>query len=141
MAGRGTIGRFARWGLRHGPLWGAAAALLMLPLSTLAGFPGESLSLAAAALLAGLAGGPLLGVLVGGVCLAADRAPKWLLDAPDYVAALTVIAVVGVVAWPVLGLGKAGLVAGALALIVLCVAPAVDAANSAPDLLHPPRRT
>lgn len=139
MVERGTIGRFARWGLIHGPMWGLAAALLALPVSALVGFDVAVVPLIVTAAVGGLIGGPVLGALVGGVCVAADRAPKWIIDAPDYVAVLTVGAVIGCVAWPLLGLGQAGLAVGLLAVVLLGAAPAVDAATNAPALLHPAR--
>lgn len=132
-----TIGRFARWGLIHGPVWGAAAALLALPASALLGLDVPVVRLLVIGLLSGLLGGPVLGALVGVVCIAADRAPKWIIDAPDYVAVLTVVSVVGLVAWPTLELGQSGLAAGVLGVGLLGAAPAVDAANNAPALLHP----
>lgn len=138
MVERGTIGRFARWGLIHGPMWGVAAALLALPLSEVVDFGFGPMGIVLVGLTAGLLGGPLLGALVGASCAAADRAPKWILDAPDYVAVLTVMVVVALVAWPLLGLGQASVMAGILGVATVGVAPVVDAAHNAPDLLHPP---
>ena len=138
MVERGTIGRFARWGLIHGPMWGVAAALLALPLSAVVDFRVGPMGIVLVGLSAGLLGGPLLGALVGASCAAADHAPKWILDAPDYVAVLTVMVAVALVAWPVLGLEQASAMAGVLGVATIGIAPVVDAAHNAPDLLHPP---
>jgi hypothetical protein len=133
-----TIGRFARWGLMHGPVWGAVAALLGgIPLSRLLAMPLSEAELIAIGLLAGAIGGPILAIMVGATCLAADRAPRWLLDAPDYVAVLTVIAVVGIVAVPLLTIANAGGTTTVLGVALLASAPTIDAARSAPHLLHP----
>ncbi|HSK28215.1 MAG TPA: hypothetical protein VK894_14995 [Jiangellales bacterium] len=107
-----------------------ATALLSLPVEGLL-----TSVLAGAAL--GLVGGPALGVLVGLTCLVADHAPKWILDAPDYVAVSTVLVVVGAVAWPVLAPSRDSLLLGLIAVLVLSLAPAVDAARNAETLLHP----
>ena len=135
----GVVGRFARWGLAHGPWWGAlGGAVVAVPATALTSLPVESLLtavLAGAAL--GLVAGPALGVLVGLTCLAADRAPKWILDAPDYVAVSTVVLVVGAVAWPLLHPSRDSLLVGLIAVVVLALAPAVDAARNAETLLHP----
>jgi hypothetical protein len=133
-----TIGRFARWGLMHGPVWGAVAALLGgIPLSRLLTIPLSEAELIAVGLLAGFVGGPILAVVVGATCLAADRVPRWILDAPDYVAVLAVLAVVALVAGPVLSMADAGAATTVVGVALLSSAPIIDAARSAPQLLHP----
>jgi hypothetical protein len=127
--------RFVRWGSLHGPAWGGLAMLLAYLLPEGAGRTGHGLLLdIVAGVIVGVFAGPVVGFLVGLVCLAADRLPRWLLDAPDYVAMATVVAVVTVIE---LELGTVrGLVAW---LLIGCVAlpGAVDAALVAPGLLHP----
>lgn len=138
MVVQGTIGRFARWGLTHGPVWGTLAALIgAIPLSRILPMPfspGELLVLGA---LCGLIGGPALAILVGAVCLAADRVPRWILDAPDYVAVLTVVGAVAMIAWPALRMADAGTTTALLGVALLATAPTIDAARTAPRLLHP----
>jgi MFS family permease len=82
----------------------------------------------------GLLVGPVLGFVVGLVCLITHRLPRWLLDAPDYVAVATVVAVAAVV-----GLQLSTMDGLVLWLTVGCVAlpPAIDAALVAPALLQP----
>ena len=138
MVMRGTIRRFAHWGLTHGPAWGVLAALVGgIPLAMVHGTGADELQIVGLGLLGGIVVGPLLGAAVGLACAAADRAPKWILDAPDYVAVVTVTALVGAVTWPLLDLGRSGLPVGALGIVLLAGAPAIDAARSAPWLLHP----
>jgi hypothetical protein len=135
----GVVGRFARWGLSHGPWWGAlGGAVVAAPATALMSLPVEGLlTTVLAGTILGLLAGPALGVLVGLTCLAADRAPKWILDAPDYVAVSTVVLVVGTFAWPLLHPSMDGLLVGLIAVVVLALAPAVDAARNAETLLHP----
>jgi hypothetical protein len=138
MVMQGTIGRFTHWGLTHGPVWGAAAALLGgIPLSRLLSLPISEVELVALGLLGGLVGGPILAAMVGGVCLAADHVPRWILDAPDYVAVLTVVSVVALAAWPMMRMNEAGGTTAVLGVALLATAPTIDAAWSAPKLLHP----
>ncbi len=138
MVLQGTIGRFARWGLTHGPVWGALAGVLGgIPLAMLLDASVNELEIALIGAVSGLVAGPVLGVAVGLVCLAADRAPKWILDAPDYVAVVTVVGLVGAALWPLLQLGAAGLPIGTLGVVLIAGVPAVDAARSAPRLLRP----
>lgn len=138
MVGQGTIGRFMRWGMTHGPLWGVLAALISgLPLVLLTDLPVDEVTVVLVALGGGIVAGPVLGFAAGLACLAADRAPKWLLDAPDYVAVAAVAGIVGGIAWPVLELGRAGPAPGILAVALIASVPAVDAARNAPRLLHP----
>jgi len=133
-----TIGRFSRWGLVHGPLWGVAAALIGgIPLSRLVDFPVTEAQLISIGLIVGLIAGPFLAIMVGVTCMAADHAPRWLLDAPDYVAVLTVLAVIGLAAWPLLSLVDASASATLLGVVLLASAPTIDAARSAPQLLRP----
>jgi hypothetical protein len=132
-----VIARFARWGASHGPVWGFAAAIMALPLSTVFGYDLRPLPALGGGLLIGLLGGPVLGIVVGAVCTAADHAPEWLLDAPDYVAILAIIGVSAAVAWPLLDLGKATPVVAIVGLLLLAAAPLADAAYTAPRLLRP----
>jgi|SRR5690625_1133648 len=134
---RVTLQRFVRWGLWHGPLWGVIALAVTLLVAAVTGYPGSTSQLAVAALFGGLLGGPVIGAVVGVACIAADRAPKWLIDAPDYVAVITVVAIVAVVAWPSLGLGDHGITLGIATVLSLGFAPAADAAAYAPRLLYP----
>jgi hypothetical protein len=137
MVVRGTIGRFARWGFTHGPAWGTLAAVIGgIPVAALVDANVDGMRIVLIGALAGLLAGPVLGAVVGVVCVAADRAPKWILDAPDYVAVLAVVTVVGGVMWPVLGLGRSGVAVGALGIVLLTCVPAIDAARSAPRLLY-----
>ncbi|HEX6196763.1 MAG TPA: hypothetical protein VFZ37_12690 [Jiangellaceae bacterium] len=69
--------------------------------------------------------------------MAADHAPRWLLDAPDYVAVLTVVAVIGLATWPLLSLVDASASATLLGIVLLAGAPIIDAARTAPKLLRP----
>lgn len=134
-----TIGRFSRWGLIHGPVWGVAAALVGgLPLSRLVEFPVSEAQLISIGLIVGLIAGPFLAIMVGVTCMAADHAPRWILDAPDYVAVLTVFAVIGLAAWPLLSLVDASASATLLGVALLASVPTIDAARTAPRLLRPP---
>lgn len=138
MVWRGTIRRFARWGLTHGPVWGSFAAVLGgLPLAMILDADVDVPAILLVGVIAGLVGGPALGLAVGAVCLAADRAPKWILDAPDYVAVVAVVGIIGGVSWPLLRLGENGLAMGLLGVVLLTWLPAVDAARTAPRLLQP----
>ena len=137
MVLRGTIGRFARWGFTHGPAWGTLAAVIGgIPVAALVDASIDGMRIVLIGALAGLLAGPVLGAVVGVVCLAADRVPKWILDAPDYVAVLAVVTLVGGVMWPVLGLGRSGFAVGTLGIVLLTCVPAIDAARSAPRLLY-----
>lgn len=136
-----AVNRFVRWGIVHGPIWGIAAAIIFLPLSSIIGIEISPLPALGGGLVLGLAGGPILGGIVGLICVAADRAPEWLLDAPDYVAVLTITGVLAAIAWPVLDLGRAGPAAAALAFMLLVAVPVADAAQHAPQLLHPDRES
>ena len=137
MVLRGTIGRFARWGFTHGPAWGTLAAVIGgIPVAALVDANVDGMRIVLIGALAGLLAGPVLGAVVGVVCVAADRVPKWILDAPDYVAVLAVVTLVGGVMWPVLGLGRSGVAVGALGIVLLTCVPAIDAARSAPRLLY-----
>ena len=137
MVLRGTIGRFARWGFTHGPAWGILAAVIGgLPVAALVDANIDGMRIVLAGALAGLLAGPVLGAVVGVVCVAADRVPKWILDAPDYVAVVAVVTLVGGVMWPVLELGRSGVAVGALGIVLLTCVPAIDAARSAPRLLY-----
>lgn len=129
--------RFVTWGLIHGPMWGVVAVGVTLPVAAVVGYTGSMTRLALVAIIGGLLGGPLIGAVTGFACTAADRVPKWFLDAPDYVAVLAVIGTVALVAWPVLGLGRSGVTLGVVTVLSLGLAPAVDAAAHAPRLLHP----
>lgn len=135
-----VLSRFARWGVLHGPVWGLAAAIMALPLSTIFGYDLRPLPALGGGLLFGLLGGPLLGLFVGAACAAADRAPEWLLDAPDYVAVLAVVAVSAAIAWPLLDLGSATPVVAIVGLLLLAAVPVADAAYMAPRLLRPHRQ-
>lgn len=138
MVIRGTIGRFTHWGLTHGPVWGILAGVLGgIPLAMLLDANVNELQIALIGAVSGLVAGPVLGIAVGIVCLAADRAPKWILDAPDYVAVVTVVGLVGAALWPLLRLGDAGVPIGTLGIMLLAGVPAIDAARSAPRLLRP----
>ena len=138
MVLRGTIGRFARWGFTHGPAWGTLAAVIGgIPVAALVEANVDGMRIVLIGALAGLLAGPVLGAVVGVVCVAADRVPKWILDAPDYVAVVAVATLVGGVMWPVLGLGRSGVAVGALGIVLLTCVPAIDAARSAPRLLYP----
>ncbi len=137
MVLRGTIGRFARWGFTHGPAWGTLAAVIGgLPAAALVDANIDGMRIVLIGTLAGLLAGPVLGAVVGVVCVAADRVPKWILDAPDYVAVVAVVTLVGGVMWPVLGLGRSGFAVGVLGIVLLTCVPAIDAARSAPRLLY-----
>jgi len=131
-----VLRRFARWGLLHGAVWGVTALLLVRLLPDGASHTGHGLPYdVVVGAGVGLVLGPLVGLLVGIVCLIATQLPRWLLDAPDYVAVAVVIAVAALVQG---ALGAADdtlltlLTVGALAL-----AAAADAALSAPALLYP----
>ena len=133
-----TMGRFSRWGLVHGPVWGVVAAVVGgIPLSRLVEIPVAGAQLVTIGLVVGLTVGPFLAIMVGVTCMAADHAPRWLLDAPDYVAVLTVFAVIGLAAWPLLSLVDASASATVLGVVLLASAPTIDAARSAPQLLRP----
>lgn len=138
MVRQGAIARFARWGLAHGPVWGTvAAALGGIPSARVLDLSVSYVELLVLGATFGLFGGPPLAVLVGLVCLAAERVPRWILDAPDYVAVLTVVGVVALITWPSFWLADASLAAAALAVALTAAAPSVDAARNAPQLLHP----
>jgi len=138
MVARGTIGRFVHWGLRHGPVWGLVAAVVGgIPLAAFRDAGISEVEIVLLGLTLGLAAGPLVGLVTGLTCAAADRAPKWILDAPDYVAVVAVTAFVGGLAWPTLDLGSSGAPLGALGIVLIAGAPAIDAARSAPRLLRP----
>lgn len=132
-----TIGRFTRWGIVHGPFWGVAAAIVTLPLLALLGSEIRPLFTLLTGFGVGLVGGPILAMVVGGVCMLADRVPKWLLDAPDYVAVLAIAAVLAVIAWPVFDLGRAAPAVAVVGFLLFMAAPAIDAAQHVPELLHP----
>ena len=134
MVLQGTIGRFVRWGMIHGPAWGL---LVAIPLAIFGDIGASEVQIVLAGLLGGMIAGPLLGFAAGVACLFAELVPKWILDAPDYVAVATVAGIVGGVAWPVLELGRSGPVTGMVAVVVLTAVPAIDAARSAPRLLFP----
>lgn len=129
--------RFVRWGLIRGPLWGVVAVAVGLPVAAVVDYSGSMSRLVLVALCAGVLGGPFLGAAAGIACTVADRAPKWFIDAPDYVAVLAVIGTMALIAWPLLGLGHYGFSLGAATVLSLGLAPAVDAAAHAPRLLHP----
>jgi hypothetical protein len=138
MVLQGTIGRFVRWGIVHGPVWGVLAAIVAgVPLAIVGDFTINVAQLLLAGLLGGIVAGPVLGLAAGMACLGAERVPKWILDAPDYVAVAAVAGIVGGVAWPLLELGRSGATTGALAVVLITAVPAVDAARSAPRLLYP----
>ncbi|HJU98694.1 MAG TPA: hypothetical protein VJ644_12020 [Jiangellaceae bacterium] len=142
MVRRGTIARFAHWGLRHGPVWGLVAAVVGgIPLAAFRDAGVSEIQVLLLGLAIGIAAGPLVGLVTGLTCAAADRAPKWILDAPDYVAVVAVTALVGGLAWPVLDLGANGVPLGALGIVLIAGAPAIDAARSAPGLLRPDAST
>ncbi|HEU0213139.1 MAG TPA: hypothetical protein VFR13_03570 [Jiangellaceae bacterium] len=142
MVTRGTIARFTRWGLRHGPVWGLVAAVVGgIPLAAFRDADVSEAQIVLLGLAIGIAAGPLVGLVTGLTCAAADRAPKWILDAPDYVAVVAVTALVGGLAWPALDLGSNGVPLGALGIVLLAGAPAIDAARSAPRLLRPDMST
>lgn len=142
MVGQTAIGRFARWGLTHGPAWGVlAGALAGIPLARMLELKVSYFALPVLGAVAGLVAGPLLAVVVGLTCLAADRAPRWILDAPDYVAVLTVIVVITLVAWPTLQSADVGPVVAVLGVALIAAPASVDAARSAPRLLRPHRTT
>lgn len=133
---RDAIARFAHWGLRHGAIWGGSAALLSVAL------PGLGVAFTAATwqtLLVGAAvgvlAGPVLAVITGLVCVLAQRIPRWLFDAPDYLAALTMLALCGLVLWPLADPGL-GPVARLVAATTLSAAAVVDAARDAAGLLR-----
>jgi hypothetical protein len=134
MVLQGTIGRFVRWGMIHGPAWGLLVAIL---LAVFGDVQASEVQIVLAGLLGGLIAGPVLGFAAGVACMSAELVPKWILDAPDYVAVATVAGIVGGVAWPVLELGRSGPVTGVVAVVVLTAVPAIDAARSAPRLLFP----
>lgn len=141
MVWQGTMHRFTQWGIRHGPAWGIlAAAIGAVPLVRGTDLSLTFLELLVAGAVAGLVLGPLLGALVGAACLAAERVPRWLLDAPDYVAVVTVIGVVALIAWPALQFAGAGTAITLLCVALLATPPTVDAARSVPHLLHPSPR-
>ncbi|MGH8825283.1 MAG: hypothetical protein ACRDVN_12500 [Jiangellaceae bacterium] len=142
MVLQGTIGRFARWGLRHGPVWGLIAAVVGgIPLATMLDAGISEVAIVLIGLTIGLAAGPVVGVVTGLTCAVADRVPKWILDAPDYVAVVAVTGLVGGLAWPTLDLGGRGVPLGVLGIVLLAGAPAIDAARSAPRLLRPATHT
>ncbi|HEY9378340.1 MAG TPA: hypothetical protein VIQ02_14760, partial [Jiangellaceae bacterium] len=96
---QGTIGRFVRWGIVHGPVWGVLAAIVAgVPLAIVGDFTINVAQLLLAGLLGGIVAGPVLGLAAGMACLGAERVPKWILDAPDYVAVAAVAGIVGGVA-------------------------------------------
>jgi hypothetical protein len=138
MVVQGTIGRFVHWGIRHGPVWGVVAAVVGgIPLAAFRDAGVSELEIVVLGFTIGLAAGPLVGLVTGLTCAAADRAPKWILDAPDYVAVVAVTALIGGLAWPTLDLGSSGAPLGALGIVLIAGAPAIDAARSAPRLLRP----
>jgi hypothetical protein len=142
MVVRGTIARFAHWGLRHGPAWGLVGAVVGgIPLAAFRNAEVSEVQILLLGLVIGIAAGPLVGLATGLACAAADRAPKWILDAPDYVAVVAVTALVGGLAWPALDLGANGAPLGALGIVLVAGAPAIDAARSAPRLLQPDTST
>jgi len=137
MVLQGTIGRFVRWGMTHGPVWGVlAAAIGGIPLATFGNIAVSEAQIVLGGLLVGAIAGPLLGLAAGIACLGAELVPKWILDAPDYVAVAVVAGILGGIAWPVLELGRSGPAAGILAVALITSVPAIDAARSAPRLLH-----
>jgi hypothetical protein len=142
MVAQGTIGRFVYWGLRHGPVWGLIAAVVGgIPVAAFRNAGVGEVEIVLLGLVIGIAAGPLVGLVTGLICAAADRAPKWILDAPDYVAVIAVTALVGGLAWPALDLGANGAPLGALGIVLIAGAPAIDAARSAPRLLRPDTST
>ena len=142
MVLQATIRRFAHWGLRHGPVWGLVAAVVGgIPLAAFRDTGVSQAQIVLLGLAIGIAAGPLIGLVTGLTCAAADRAPKWILDAPDYVAVVAVTALVGGLAWPAFDLGANGAPLGALGIALIAGAPAIDAARSAPRLLRPDTST
>ena len=138
MVAQEAIGRFARWGLTHGPVWGTAAAVIAgIPLARMLDVSLTYAQLILLGTAAGLVTGPVLAVLVGVMCLAAERVPRWILDAPDYVAVLTVVGFVAVIAWPTLQLADASTGISLVGVALIAAAPSIDAARTAPKLLHP----
>jgi hypothetical protein len=138
MVGQGTIGRFVRWGMTHGPAWGVLAAIIAgIPLAFFGDGTVGELQIVVVGLLGGIVAGPVLGLAAGVACIGAERVPKWILDAPDYVAVAAVAGIVGAITWPVLGLGRSGPAAGIVAVVLITAVPAIDAARSASRLLHP----
>jgi hypothetical protein len=138
MVLQGTIGRFVRWGLIHGPAWGLLAAIIVaVPVAVVGDVTVSEVQIVLAGLLGGAIAGPVLGLAAGIACLGAELVPKWILDAPDYVAVAAVAGIVGGVTWPVLELGRSGPAAGILAVVLITSVPAIDAARSAPRLLYP----
>jgi hypothetical protein len=138
MVLQGAIGRFVRWGMIHGPAWGVLAAIVVgFPLAIVGGVPVSEPRLLLAGLVGGIITGPVLGLAAGVACWSAELVPKWILDAPDYVAVAVVAGIVGGIAWPMLELGRSGPAAGILAVVLITAVPAIDAARSAPRLLYP----
>jgi hypothetical protein len=138
MVVEGAIGRFARWGLTHGPVWGTVSAVIAgIPLARMLDVPLTYAELIVLGAVAGLVSGPVLAVLVSVMCLAAERVPRWILDAPDYVAVLTVVGFVAMIAWPTLQLADASIGISVVGIALIAAAPSVDAARTAPKLLHP----
>ncbi len=132
-----TLGRFVRWGLVHGPAWGVLAMVLnsLLPEDVAAiGGQGLALDLLAGAA-AGVVAGPVLGLIVGITCVAAAHLPRWLLDAPDYVAMAAVLGAAAVVVRPLENGNDP--VLSLLALGAVALPAVIDAALSAASLLHP----
>ncbi len=141
MAGQNAIGRFARWGFTHGPVWGVLTALAGIPLARMLELQVSYFALPFLGAAAGLLAGPPLAVVVGLTCLAADRAPRWILDAPDYVAVVTVLAVISLVAWPTLQSADIGPAVAALGVALIAAPVSVDAARTVPRLLRPNQPT
>jgi hypothetical protein len=138
MVLQGTIGRFVRWGMVHGPLWGVLAAIIGgIPLAMFGDVDVGEAQIVLAGLIGGAVAGPVLGLAAGLACLSAELVPKWILDAPDYVAVAAVAGLVGGIAWPVLELGRSGPATGLMAVALITSVPVIDAARSAPRLLHP----
>lgn len=138
MVAQETIGRFARWGLARGPAWGAVAgALSGIPPAQALSLSMSHVELVVLGAIVGLILGPALAVGVGALCLAAERVPRWLLDAPDYVAVVAVVGMVSAVAWPLFQTLGAGTALSLLGIALIAAAPTIDAARTAPGLLHP----
>lgn len=138
MVLQGAIRRFVRWGMIHGPAWGVLAAIVVgFPVAVVGDVPVSEPRLLLAGLVGGIIAGPVLGLAAGVACWSAELVPKWILDAPDYVAVAVVAGIVGGIAWPMLELGRSGPAAGILAVVLITAVPAIDAARSAPRLLHP----
>jgi hypothetical protein len=138
MVGQGAMGRFVRWGMIHGPVWGLLAAVIAgIPLAAVGDIAASEAQIVLAGLVGGIVAGPVLGLAAGVACMSAEMVPKWILDAPDYVAVAAVAGIVGGIAWPVLELGRSGPAVGILAVALITSVPAIDAARSAPRLLHP----